>query len=165
MYCTLLVPITDGYFNSISQKLHPLYRFACRVLSVLTAGCFCEFISCSSGKILRLEILWHSDDDTVFPASPQAGNIQMSLQSPLEDDDLEVICKAPFLPDFGEFPPLSLLKDFLVNMATMAKCIHLLMAQHRSLSEIGSMFLSACDFTQTSEMLVFHVSFMGKAWQ
>lgn len=39
------------------------------------------------------------------------------------------------------------------------------MSAHRSLPELGPMFLSACDFRQTSETLGFHASFMGNFWQ
>lgn len=88
---------------------------------------------CSSGKILKLKILWHGDDDTQPPASSHAelaGKIQLSLRSPSEDDDLEVSCKAcvPLLYPLmisESFPPLSPHKDFPVNISATAECVHL----------------------------------------
>lgn len=116
-------------------------------------------------RYLRLKILWHNDDDTEFPASLRAvlaGNIQLSIQKMMT---LKWAARRPSSPvpieDFREFPLLSMQKDISVNISATAEA----MPAHRSLPELGPVFLGVCDFRQTKELLVFHAPFMGKFWQ
>lgn len=60
------------------------------------------------------------------------------------------------------FPHCLRKKDFPVDISATAVCIHLPILAHRSLPKLGPMFLGACDFRQTSVMLVFHAPFRGQ---
>lgn len=121
---------------------------------------------CSSGKILKPRILWHSDDDTQPPASSHAelaGKIQLSLRSPSEDDDLEVSCKArvPLLYPLmisESFPHCPRIKTSQLISQQRRNAF----TSHRSLSELGPCVPGRMRL-QTDFRL--HASFMGEVWQ
>lgn len=106
---SLRLSITDNFSSaslfhpptgSTGDPVEPAGGWSLSGTETWASLCCCKFIRFLRGKILKLKILWHNDDDTEFPASLQAvhaGNIQLSHQSSLEDDDLEVGSKAPLL--------------------------------------------------------------------
>lgn len=115
--CTVLLSIPCTVYFTKGSSSKRLFSFACRVLSVWNAACFCKFITCSSGKIWRLKILWHSDDDCSLPLHklcllPTPNCLSSCLQKMIT---LKQVAKHPSSPvpseDFREFSQLALQKD------------------------------------------------------